>query len=835
MENNRNKDDDNKNSDNYETDGKQTDKERTDNFQNEDAITTDKEDIDINILEDSKETDKYGIIDSGLISKEINIQLNKVYKIEELITQKRPYYPVNMLFLYQSDKFMNISLESELERKTNESNMTNIKEYMDFCLLIRDEYQEINEEQNLTKKWFTGYISLFNLTINNGTHDISLNYNEELNKIINSNDNTNNRRNLRNLEEKTDNLNLNNKSELCFVKINFYENGEIKDIFYPEEFDLDNMIYIKKITELIIPKLSKKLYTENIKEEIERIEKLLEENYEEEENFINEEETDFGKDLENSDENFDSEELFLEEENDEIYLRRMSENDTDDSSFINDINDISDLSDISDIINKNDTNDDFFYEPLSDNDLEIENINSSSYDDSIKYNLKGIEENETYSTITDYQTECLESDKAKLEGSRIKRIKNTFLDEKGMLIYIIESESISIIQPNKESLNDLTEEEEKLKSEIFNDNNYIPRNDNEDFIGKNISFNISGIKLKNYNNISLYNSINNSELVIKIFNYFDNFDYIQNNENENDELKLRKLNEFKKDFIKENKDINPSSIEVENSKLSNNKKYNKRKLSNKGTYYGMKNIENEKILFKYNLIGLILEGIVISKIDVSNGMSTSYLKLTFGFINFKINLDKMQTNMHIITKNTQQMTYNMIGLLYNSSKELEKRNKIYSDIFIDLEKNVTHLLENYYDYSGLFRDSMEFLYDQVKNFTGEFFNELIDLIEKVYDNYTIILNQTENDEFEILNNIRNETKNEYINYINNMADNILIFKNDTLIFLNNILIEVDEIHDFQLDVLYDIIDVIYDGKFLKNLLKNYSRPWIKELRLLNMI
>ena len=64
-----------------------------------------------------------------------------------MITQKRPYYPVNMLFLYQSDKFMNISLESELERKTNESNMTNIKEYMDFCLLIRDENQEINEEQ----------------------------------------------------------------------------------------------------------------------------------------------------------------------------------------------------------------------------------------------------------------------------------------------------------------------------------------------------------------------------------------------------------------------------------------------------------------------------------------------------------------------------------------------------------------------------------------------------------------------------------------------------------------------------------------------------------------
>lgn len=46
----------------------------------------------------------------------------------------------------------------------------------------------------------------------------------------------------------------------------------------------------------------------------------------------------------------------------------------------------------------------------------------------------------------------------------------------------------------------------------------------------------------------------------------------------------------------------------------------------------MKNFEYEKILFKYNLIGLILEGIVVSKIDVSTGETNNYLKLTFGFI-----------------------------------------------------------------------------------------------------------------------------------------------------------------------------------------------------------
>ena len=165
-----------------------------------------------------------------------------------------------------------------------------------------------------------------------------------------------------------------------------------------------------------------------------------------------------------------------------------------------------------------------------------------------------------------------------------------------------------------------------------------------------------------------------------------------------------------------------------------------------------------------------------------------------------------------------------MSLLSQSNEELEKRNIIYSNILIDLEKNVSNLLKESYDYSGLFRESLEDLYDKVKNFSGIFFNELIELIERVYDNYTVILNRAENNAYEIFDNISQITQNEYINYINNMADNILIFKNDTLIFLNNILIEVDEIHDFQLDVLYDIIDVIYDGKlifkeFIKKLFK----------------
>ena len=175
------------------------------------------------------------------------------------------------------------------------------------------------------------------------------------------------------------------------------------------------------------------------------------------------------------------------------------------------------------------------------------------------------------------------------------------------------------------------------------------------------------------------------------------------------------------------------------------------------------------------------------------------------------------------------MTYNYLYLLSQSNEDLEARNKIYSDIIIDLEKNVSKILEDIYDYSPLFRESLENLYDRVKNFSGIFFNELIELIERVYENYTVILNRTENNGYEIIGNITEATKSEYINYINNMTEDIINFENDTLVFLRNALNEVNIIRSaFQLDVLYDIVDVIYDGllvfkEFTKKLFKAVDR------------
>ena len=210
-------------------------------------------------------------------------------------------------------------------------------------------------------------------------------------------------------------------------------------------------------------------------------------------------------------------------------------------------------------------------ESLSEEEIKTENSKSLN-DEATKFIFKGIEENETFINITDFELENIESVQAKLDGSVLKRIKNALFDEKGMLVFIFESENMTIVQPDKNP-NELTMEEKKLISDIYNANNFIPRNDDEDFLGKDMSFNVSNIKTENLNNISLYKNIINEELAKNIFKYFDTFSYIPyNNEEDEKELKLRVLKEFKEEFLKENKNIDPSEIEIEHSKLLNKKK-----------------------------------------------------------------------------------------------------------------------------------------------------------------------------------------------------------------------------------------------------------------------
>ena len=144
---------------------------------------------------------------------------------------------------------------------------------MDFGFLINEKHQEKDEINSLIKNYYTGYLFLLNITINNGTDDIPLLNNKKLYDSISQFkseefnnydsiesldpiDSTNEINNFRLLDGKEEeNQNYDNENGTSFIKIDFYENGQIKNIFTPNDFFEPYMTFFEEIIHLIIPKL----------------------------------------------------------------------------------------------------------------------------------------------------------------------------------------------------------------------------------------------------------------------------------------------------------------------------------------------------------------------------------------------------------------------------------------------------------------------------------------------------------------------------------------------------------------------------------------------------
>ena len=67
---------------------------------------------------------------------------------------------------------------------------------------------------------------------------------------------------------------------LLKLNIEFYENGNIKQMYYPKDkrFNMVSIDYIREVAELIIPKISSQLFTDNIYEKLDDILKDIDQN-----------------------------------------------------------------------------------------------------------------------------------------------------------------------------------------------------------------------------------------------------------------------------------------------------------------------------------------------------------------------------------------------------------------------------------------------------------------------------------------------------------------------------------------------------------------------------
>ena len=166
---------------------------------------------------------------------------------------------------YPPNKFIRFTGKRKIEINANISDNNScfmMTQKSDFFLIVKEGYIEIDEIKKLKKEWYTGYIGFLNVTFNNNTHDIMSIYDKAINNILY-------KHNISRLAE-PDLKYIGNKGNICFIKLDFYQNGDLKKIYLPNSFQIDNLNLIEDIIKLIITKISADLYSNSIDDEIKK-------------------------------------------------------------------------------------------------------------------------------------------------------------------------------------------------------------------------------------------------------------------------------------------------------------------------------------------------------------------------------------------------------------------------------------------------------------------------------------------------------------------------------------------------------------------------------------
>ena len=412
----------------------------------------------------------------------------------------------------------------------------------------------------------------------------------------------------------------------------------------------------------------------------------------------------------------------------------------------------------------------------------------------------------TGNNLTEFSSELVGSDKANLENSILNKTIYTKINENGILESVTENE-ISILNNEKMLSEDLTDSMNKAK--IFDENNLIEKEDIQEEENKeNINIGIEGMNVTVTKYLNLIDNFSKNEILKALYEYFDSFEYKVFDEDYYNKYIISLIEDKIKNEY--NSTYNFTIENVESDEIERIRRLD----IEKNTYYGMKKMINVRDLYNYNLLGLKMQQQLYNEIDPKTGLSKSYFIMTFGNINRKLNTSPQQSNLHIIIEKKNQMTFNLIQLLYQSNLDLKQRNKNISEIILNLEDNLLEMFK-LYDYSDIYRECLQEVNSKLDNLTGIIFDDLIKLIDVVYENYTNILSKVQNGKYDIFDKIREVTKNEYINYINNMIENLEFFSNETLLFLDKIEDEVNNITKFEkIDFLYDILDNIYECQLI---------------------
>ena len=728
--------------------------------------------------------------------------------------------------IYQVYNLLNKKDISTIVEPTNMKNLPyknktfNISEYVHYTLGIEKENIELDEISKIKKKYYSGFLAINNIAFENET-DIMINL------YLNSFNNAY----LRYLEEYNKKRNQNNDKQVVvniineknftqpIIKFDFYKNGKIKEIYIPNNLEDFLFTSLYELLNNFIPNLNERC--DNISKELHNIKEEEEkEETEEENNEDNEEEE---KEEENNDFEEEKDRRILNGENRIITKYKIKIIEKSDISKKRGLNQNLDLD-----LNKS-------AYTIETNIKEIEYIDNSDEknEKSIElreyksYDANNLDINNSATFISQYKQGLAGNPEGQYlkNSSKIIWSNIEINDELGIIKLINLNTSVEL--NNYEDIEE-NQKENNLKN-IINENYLNSAEDNNDKYKENnkteeIDTNIKSSfnQLKYITNESIINKddyINiNKTIINELKDYFNKYNYKLYSDTSYGNKTLRILNHLSK-YVNE-KICLKKEIIIENITINQYRKDKKEKKLRKliedysDTYYGLRDIDISKNAYRANILGLILQGDIENKITQKDGTTASSFHSYYGKTKISYSVSDIQTNSHIIVRNTNEMVKCFINILYDLENDLIERNKNYNKIILNLEKNISLLIDknNLYDFSRAFVLPLNNMYNEVKNFTSNLFKDLLIIIDQAHSNYSLLFNKIKENNLFLFNQIKQITKKEYLEYIKLSLNDLVIFKNNTLKYINELEILIQNISNFQIDVLYDIKDNIEEAK-----------------------
>ena len=482
--------------------------------------------------------------DEKLISK-LDYKLNQIYNLLDINKLAYFYEPKN---------------NSKMPEENRNFNLT---EYVHYTFGIENENYELDNITNIKRKIYKGFLAINNITIENET-DIIINlYLNELNQ------NKNKRfledlDKLRYLKEKQILLKINDKDDITqpIISFDFYKNGVIKQIYFPNNLADDLINYLYNTLNKFIPKLNESLYCKNITEELNKIN--IENSNEELYDILD----DFQKER-NNNTDFNLEEV-IENLN---YIRRLDE-----FSMKN-------YTKYKIIITKNDyirnletstkDSNNIFLEEIEyiDKSIEKNELNFMEY-----YNYTYVDNNnisKNYTDINQYREGLYGEDEIKFENSTKIILTNTEInDDLGIIKSISCNTSIKLNNNLNENKYDENQQKKYNNNNEINEYNLNLNNDTVNMPESPIN------SIIHYSNNSLINKDNdiiiNEKLIHNLRNIFNKYNYKLQNETIFGNKTLRILNSMSKfGFIIDDLDKKIIVENISNYDYENEKKQRK--------------------------------------------------------------------------------------------------------------------------------------------------------------------------------------------------------------------------------------------------------------------